>query len=171
MNRVKFYSVTDWGSGHQLKKAEKVINDFDKNKEYEIEDILEFYNITKYIDSKMYLEQWNKEYVEEINKIVKEMREKIFKYIDDNVNEEKFEEIIKSVPNEYMNDFFELIEKKILNIDILGNTFIQSIDKRNVPIYYLLEYKKIVKKYDNELRIIMLENILESAEILIKNII
>ena len=168
MNRVKFYSVTDWGSGNQLKKAEKVINDFDKNKEYEIEDILEFYNITKYIDSKMYLEQWNKEYIEEINKIVKEMREKIFKYIDDNVNEEKFEEIIKSVPNEYMNDFFELIEKKILNIDISGNTFIQSIDERNVPIYYLLEYKKIVKKYDNELRIIMLENILESAEILIK---
>ena len=94
MNRVKFYSVTDWGSGNQLKKAEKVINDFDKNKEYEIEDILEFYNITKYIDSKMYLEQWNKEYIEEINKIVKEMREKIFKYIDDNVNEEKFEEIL-----------------------------------------------------------------------------
>ena len=168
MNRVKFYSVTDWGSGNQLKKAEKVINNFDKNKEYKIEDILEFYNITKYIDRKMYLEQWNKEYIEEINKIVKEMREKIFKYIDDNVNEEKFEEIIKGVPNEYMNDFFELIEKKILNIDISGNTFIQSIDERNVPIYYLLEYKKIVKKYDNELRIIMLENILESAEILIK---
>ena len=168
MNRVKFYSVTDLGSGHQLKKAEKVINNFDKNKEYKIEDILEFYNITKYIDRKMYLEQWNKEYIEEINKIIKEMRKKIFKYIDDNVNEEKFEEIIKGVPNEYMNDFFELIEKKILNIDISGNTFIQSIDKRNVPIYYLLEYQKIVKKYDNELRLTMLENILESAEILIK---
>ena len=70
MNRVKFYSITDLGSGHQLKKAEKVINNFDKNKEYKIEDILEFYNITKYIDRKMYFEQWNKEYIEEINKII-----------------------------------------------------------------------------------------------------
>lgn len=33
MDRVKFYSVNDWAGGYQLKKAEKIINNFDKNNE------------------------------------------------------------------------------------------------------------------------------------------
>lgn len=33
MDRVKFYSMNDWAGGYQLKKAEKIINNFDKNNE------------------------------------------------------------------------------------------------------------------------------------------
>ena len=39
MDRVKFYSVNDWAGGYQLQKAEKIINDFDKNKKYTMEEI------------------------------------------------------------------------------------------------------------------------------------
>jgi len=29
MDRVKFYSVNDWVGGYQLKKAEKIINNYE----------------------------------------------------------------------------------------------------------------------------------------------
>ena len=54
-DRVKFFSVTDWGSGFQIEKAEIVLKNFDDKKEYNVIDLIEFYNITQYIDNKMYL--------------------------------------------------------------------------------------------------------------------
>ena len=46
MERVKFYSKLDLGCGFNLEKAYKVLNNYDENKiDYDINDILEFYNI------------------------------------------------------------------------------------------------------------------------------
>lgn len=82
MDRVKFYSVNDWAGGYQLKKAEKIINNFDKNKKYSMEEVLELYNITKYIDNNLFLKNWNTVYIEKAKDITKEMKSIVFKYMD-----------------------------------------------------------------------------------------
>lgn len=49
--RVKFYSRSDYFYSYMLNKALEKIRIFDINKEtYSLEEILELYNITKYID-------------------------------------------------------------------------------------------------------------------------
>jgi len=168
MNKVKFYSVTDWASGYQLQNAEKIIREFDKNNEYGVVDLLEFYNITKYIDNKMFLRQWSDEFKENAIKVSKEMKTKIFKYFDENLNDEKFIEIIKEVPNEYIEDILEILEKKIDKINISEIIFIKALKDRKIPIYYVLYHEKIVKKYDKELRNEMMKDINNSAEIILK---
>ena len=70
MDRVKFYSTYDWACGTNLKKLEEVLDKFDDNKNYEINDIIEFYNCKKYIDNGCYLNDWTTEYIEKVkNKV------------------------------------------------------------------------------------------------------
>lgn len=167
MDRIKFYSVNDWASVYQLQKAEKHINDFDKNKEYTIEEVLELYNITKYIDNNLFLKNWNTVYIEKAKHVTKEMKSIVFKYMD-NISNEDFETILNDVPNRYIDDFFELFEKKIEKINITADIFIKAICERNISIYHILHLKKIVKKYDSEIRKIMLQDIINSTEIMIR---
>lgn len=168
MDRVKFYSVNDWAVGYQLQKAEKIINDFDKNKKYTMQEILELYNITKYIDNNLFLKKWSTVYIEKAKEVAKEMKTIVFKYMDSNILNEDFQIILKDVSNQYIDDFFELFEKKIKNINIFGDIFIKSICERNISIYHILQFKKIVKKYDSELRNVMLQDIINSTEIMIR---
>lgn len=168
MDRVKFYSVNDWAGGYQLKKAEKIINDFDKNKKYSMEEVLELYNITKYIDNNLFLKNWNTVYIEKAKDVTKEMKSIVFKYMDSNISNEDFETILNDVPNQYIDDFFELFEKKIEKINITADIFIKAICERNISIYHILHFKKIVKKYDSEIRKIMLQDIINSTEIMIR---
>lgn len=168
MDRVKFYSVNDWAGGYQLQKAEKIINDFDKNKKYTIEEVLELYNITKYIDNNLFLKNWNTVYIEKSKDVTKEMKAIVFKYMDSNITNEDFETILNDVPNQYIDDFLELFEKKIEKINITADIFIKSICERNISIYHILHFKKIVKKYDSEIRKIMLQDIINSTEIIIR---
>ena len=168
MNRVKFYSTTDLGCGYQLEKAEDVIKSFDSNKEYNITDLIEFYNVTKYIDNKVFLKKWDDFYIDNVTEICKEMKKKIYKYFDEKISEDSIKNIIKAIPIQYIEDFLELLEKKIEKINLNGEIFIQAIKDNNIPIYHILYFKKIVKQYDAELKEVMLEDIINSTEIIIR---
>ena len=168
MDKVKFYSITDLGSGYELQKAENIIESYNDSKEYNITELIELYNITKYIDNKMFLKKWDDVYIENIKKTCKEMKKKIYKYFDEEISEYNIKNIIKSIPIQYIEDFFELFDKKIEKISINGEIFIQAIKDNNIPIYHVLYFKKIVKQYDSELKKIMIEDIINSTEIIIR---
>ena len=168
MDKVKFYSITNLGIGYQLKKAECIIESYNKSKEYNITELIELYNITKYIDNKMFLKKWDDVYIENVKKTCKEMKKKIYKYFDEEISEYNIKNIIKSIPIQYIEDFFELFDKKIEKISINGEIFIQAIKDNNIPIYHVLYFKKIVKQYDSELKKIMIEDIINSTEIIIR---
>ncbi len=168
MDKVKFYSITNLGIGYQSKKAEGIIESYNKSKEYNITELIELYNITKYIDNKMFLKKWDDVYIENVKKTCKEMKKKIYKYFDEEISEYNIKNIIKSIPIQYIEDFFELFDKKIEKISINGEIFIQAIKDNNIPIYHVLYFKKIVKQYDSELKKIMIEDIINSTEIIIR---
>ena len=70
MDRVKFYSTTDLGNGYQLQKAENILESYNDTKEYNITELIEFYNITKYIDNKIFLKKWDDTYIDNVKKSV-----------------------------------------------------------------------------------------------------
>lgn len=168
MDRVKFYSTTDLGNGYQLQKAENILESYNDTKEYNITKLIEFYNITKYIDNKIFLKKWDDTYIDNVKKICIQMKKRIYKYFDEFISEKNIKIIIKDLPIQYIEDFLELFEKKIEKINIRGNVFIQAIKEINIPIYHILYFKKIVRQYDNELKEIMLEDAIDSAVIIIR---
>lgn len=65
MERVIFYSPNDWAGGYNLKKTEELLETYDENNNYnDINDLLEFYNINKYIENGVYLKEWDTQYID-----------------------------------------------------------------------------------------------------------
>ena len=58
LNRIQFYSIGDLASGDNLSKAEPILKEKVKNVYEDINDIMELYNIKKYIDNEVYLKVW-----------------------------------------------------------------------------------------------------------------
>lgn len=167
-DRVKFFSVTDWGSGFQIEKAEIVLKNFDDKKEYNVIDLIEFYNITQYIDNKMYLKKWNNDDIEKIKKITNNMKKKIHIFFNSKLSNDNFEFILEQVSNEYMDDFFEIINQHIQSINISNNIFKKAIKEKDIFLLYILTQKQLVNKYSNEIKDIMIEKYMESARIIIE---
>lgn len=65
---IRFFSVDDLACGHYLEKSEVIMNDFDNTKSisaYSINEIIQFDNICKYIDNKVYLKSWSQDKIAE----------------------------------------------------------------------------------------------------------
>lgn len=116
----------------------------------------------------IFLKKWDDIYIDNAKKICIQMKKKIFKYFDDEISETNINNIVKSIPTQYIEDFFELFEKKIEKININGKIFVQVIKDNNIPIFHVLYFKKIVKQYDIELKEVMLEDVINSTEIIIR---
>ena len=161
MERVKFYSKSDLGCAYNLEKLYKIINDYDEKKmDYDINDILEFYNIILYVDNECYLKKWTDVEIENMKNICKKMHKSIGVYlsrIDDNNIEKIFFGLEKNY--QYYDDFFEVMEKFNVFKRISENAFEKIIKDRYV-LRHILQNKKIVSKFGNIIR----NKILESSE-------
>lgn len=70
LNRVEFFSKEDMASGHQLSKGECILRKDIFPNYTDINDVLELYNIKKYIDNNLYLKDWSQEDIEDFNQKV-----------------------------------------------------------------------------------------------------
>ena len=150
MDRVKFYSTYDWACGTNLKKLEEVLNKFDDTKNYEINDIIEFYNCIKYIDNGCYLNDWTTEYIEKVKNKLKNLNKVIGCFlltIDDN----NIISIIDNIDYIYKEDFWELFDKhKVYNR--ISDLKFDEILKNRYILETISDFKNIVKHYGNIIR-------------------
>lgn len=72
LNRVKFFSKEDMAGGHQLSKGEHILRKETLSNYTDINDVLELYNIKKYIDNDLYLRDWSQEDIEDFKQKVTE---------------------------------------------------------------------------------------------------
>lgn len=168
MDKVKFYSATDWSCGYELQKAEEIIRSYKNNQEYNIVELMEFYNIVKYIDNKIYLTDWSSRDIEEIKKVTDQMKRKIYLFFDKNIEDKNFGIILDQIIDEYMEDFFEILNNKIDKVNISNKVFKKEIENHNISLKIILENKSIVKRYSLELEEIMIKQYMQSAKIIIE---
>lgn len=61
LNRVEFYSKEDMAAGHHLQKGEHILKTDIKSNYSDINEVVELYNIKKYIDNELYLKSWTQD--------------------------------------------------------------------------------------------------------------
>lgn len=74
---VKFYSVDDWASGFELKKAQEILDRYNKNyylASTNVNDFIEIYNVQKYFDNNLFLNEWSEEDVNKYKMIAMILR-------------------------------------------------------------------------------------------------
>ena len=150
-HRIKYYSNSDLSTGWNLKKIKEVIENYDEAKEnYEINDIIEFYNITQFIDNKIYLNNWDDTYVENLKNTNRKIKASIGKYCS-KINNRNVYKTFEDVERNYKEDFFKIIEEYKIYNRINQREFNRLIYNTNY-LEISIKNKEIAKYYSNTLR-------------------
>lgn len=157
-DRVKFYSTSDYSSGFHLRRVKEIVDQFNSNKvDYDVNEIIEFYNIIKFIDIKAYLITWKEQDIEIIQKVCKEYKRIVACYIK-GIDDSNFVELYNKVDRIYKDDFFELLEKYKVYERVSETTFDELLHNEKVCMHYILRNKKLVNYYGNIIRTCLLNN-------------
>lgn len=158
MERIKFYSINDMVSGENLIRIKEIVDNFDENKKYyNINDIIELYNITKYVDTECYKNyklNWSEDDISKIKDAIKKYKGIIARYIKSISNENittKYMEIQDDY-YDYREDFFELLEKYKAYENISECIFSELLHTPKVFLEYILRNKNMTYYHGNAIR-------------------
>lgn len=165
-NRIKFYSKYDGAGFSNLEKAEEILLNFDEEKDYAVNDIIEFYEIKQYIDSEVYLPKWTPEEIEIYKSISKRMWIVIVRFWQ-KLNDSNLLELFESLECWTIEDsFWEMVENVSAYKQISNTAFNFLISSQKVNIRAILYNEKTVQKFATELRNFLLLHE-ETAELLL----
>ena len=111
LNRVEFYSKEDMAGGHQLTKGEHILRNETQSNYTGINNVLELYNIKKYIDNELYLKGWTQEDIKDFKQKVTEYGKAIGQFMS-NVNDNNVVDLYEKTLRGYVNSFWELVNKQ-----------------------------------------------------------
>lgn len=168
IDRIVFYSKEDMASSHNLIKAEKLLNSFNSEQNFTLNDLLEFYNIKLHFDNELYLTKWSKSDQEKYNQIIEEnwssLKKRFLK-----INDQNIEDIINDLEYRYKNNFWDLINKLSIYKSISHSTFSDILENFSSQINYILPQKNIVQKFNKVIRDFLM-SYKNSAEILLSQL-
>ncbi|MFC5270933.1 hypothetical protein [Adhaeribacter terreus] len=165
LNRVVYYSKDDLAGSSHLTKGESILRSSTKSNYTDINDVLELYNIKKYIDNDLFLNSWTpediiafKQKVNEFGKIVGQF----MSTIDDNNVLQQYSLTVR----EYIDSFWELVNNQAIFKRISKVNFSTILTDEPHLIYTILTHRSIVDQYNSELKTFLL-TYPKSAEILL----
>ena len=165
LNRVEFYSMEDMASGHHLQKGEHILRTDTKTSYTDINEVLELYNLKKYIDNELYLKSWTQEDIANFKQKAVEYGKVIGKFmatIDDNNVLPFYENTLQN----YIHSFWELVNNQSIFKRITKPNFSNILTNEPHVIHEILTHKGLVDYYDREIKNFLL-TYSQSAEILL----
>lgn len=146
MSKIKFYSEYDWACGWDIDGIIEKINENDIDKSWTLDNLIEFYNILKYLNIERFSAYIVKQTGIDIKKYVKKIKQKIGVFIGKNkcnfVSLYEDEDLIDA------EDFFEIIEKFSIYNEITAEDFNVLLNKKYVHVHIVLKFKKITEHFD-----------------------
>ncbi|MGN0561695.1 MAG: hypothetical protein ACI4K6_02725 [Candidatus Fimenecus sp.] len=165
---VKFYSKNDLSSGVNLKKAEPIIENFSKGKEYfDVNEVIELYNIKQFFDNGIKLLEWTPQKYQTLQSTVQSFMASIGKFFS-KLNADNFEKIISEVDFLYRSDFFSLLDLFKVQERIPSPLIKELLEHEKIRLHNILLCKNITYHFQDVIREYMLEDA-ETAEILLSN--
>lgn len=163
MERIKYYSSNDFSFSEEFNRALSLIKNI-KEKECNINDILEFYNILKFLNNDIV-----KSHSNEIDKNWQDSKKIMQQLVNKfclKINKDNIMTILDEVELNYIDDFFEVFSKYKIYTRIDDDVFTKIINRRATDINSILEVKDLVKCYDQVIRKTLIEK-KNSAELLL----
>ncbi|HDR7623656.1 TPA: hypothetical protein QCX73_003313 [Bacillus mycoides] len=157
MEGVKFYSATDLAGGHYLSKAEDLILNFKEDQGHTINDILELYNCTLYIENKIFFTQWSDEHKEQLKKICKGIKGYVARYFS-SIDKVNIELLVETLHWQYKEDFLKLFAQYQLKDRIDENTFATLLSKKLFSITQVCQQPQLVENYGTAVKHFVLGN-------------
>ncbi|MGM7446894.1 hypothetical protein ACP7H9_00090 [Idiomarina sp. ST20R2A10] len=166
-NRVVFHSVHDISGGHSLSLAEKILDQHcdEDDYGYNINDIVELYNIKLFFDNGLYLKSWSESDKEKYIDKVKGLSSTIGRFFSQ-LDDAKFVEQYNQLSYQYLDYFWCLVNNYQAFKNISSSNFKEILKVNPNHIRNVLRQKFIVKKYKNEI-CELLKSYDRSAEILL----
>ena len=161
--RVVFLWIGDGANWYCLKLAEEkyLKNDYClEDQELDIVDYLEFYNIHKYFENNIFLNEWNQATKEEYQNKVKKLLEVSYKFfwgINENNILLNLEKLEKGYGYQYKKDFWDLLTKLRIYEKIDSELLLKILEKYNYLIIFILEDKKLVSYFNQTITQFLLE--------------
>jgi hypothetical protein len=165
LNKVEFHSKEDMAGGHNLQKGEHILRVDTKSNYTDINEILELYNIKKYIDNELYLISWTEDDIINFKQKTIEYGKAIGKFmatIDDN----NILVLYGNTLRNYIHSFWELVSNQSIFKRISKPNFSSILANEPHIIYEILTQKSLVDYYDKEIKNFLL-TYSKSAEILL----
>lgn len=165
LNKVVFHSKEDMAGGYNLQKGEHILRADTKSNYIDINEVLELYNIKKYIDNDLYLRNWNQDDITNFKQKATEFGKTIgrfFATIDDNNVVSEYEKTLRN----YVHSFWEIVNNQSIFKRISKTNFSNILTNELHLIHEILIHKGIVDHYDTEIKNFLL-TYSQSAEILL----
>ena len=148
---IKFYSNKDMSIGHNLEKAEPIIEAFDSSKEYsDINEVIELFNIQELMSSGVALEKWDSQTITRLSNTCKRFSEIIGRFFS-KIMDSNIKTSFQSLNRLYVEDFWLLFSKYKVFSRVSGKTVVELLDEDVAALWPILEHKNIVLSYDHEL--------------------
>jgi hypothetical protein len=165
VNRVNFFSKENLLCGHNLSLAEPILRGFDRNRTYDVNDVIELYQIKLYIDQDLFLQSWTENDIAEFKGTVKEIWNVISKFWT-NINETNVATIFNKLEIGNQRSFWSLIEKFKTYKYISEGSFNKILNSQSIWIREVLHQKNLVNYYGNVIRQYLM-NYEKSAELIL----
>lgn len=167
---IVYHSAQDMTAWWNLEIAEKLLDSIDINNEFSLVEYLEFFNIHQYFENKVFLPKWSEEDISKYKSISQELFKKTCIFMK-TINESNIIDNLHLLDEvyEYQRDFWYLCDKFKVLENIPSSHFIEILWKYPHYIRFLLHYRDIVRKFDNELRVFLLDYS-ESCELILEHI-
>lgn len=110
LRRVVYYSNNDLSSRRNLENAEKIIQLFNKNNSFAINDLLELYNIQLYFKNNLRLPNWSDKQYQKYKTITSNFWELIKNFFL-SIDNSNFTQIFTEINFHYTHNFWELFNK------------------------------------------------------------
>lgn len=165
LNRVVFYSKEDMAGGHHLQKGEPILKADTKTTYTNINEVLEIYNLKKYIDNDLFLKSWSQDDITDFKTKASEYGKAVGKFMA-TINDSNVISLYENTLQNYIHSFWELVNNQGVYKRISKANFTTILTNEPHLIHEILIHKNLVGYYDIEIKSFLL-TYPQSAEILL----
>ncbi len=165
LSKVVFYSREDMAWGHSLQKGEHILRADLKAEYLDVNEVLEIYNLKKFLDNEMYLQSWTQDDIVTFkNKII--LFSKVIGRFMATINDKNVLAVHGIVLQNYINSFWELLSNQKVFKRISKNIFSSILEGEPFLINEILTHKPLVQFYSDEIKSFLL-TYSQSAELIL----
>lgn len=166
-NRFVFYPYPDGASWEKRERVEIILNNFDNNTMFSINDIIELYQIKLKLDEGRFPGVWTDQIKIKYQNTVKHFWSTISKFFI-NINDNNFIDFYNELGWNYFESFWTLINNLKVYKHIKPETFTQIIEKDDFYLEQVLVEENIVNYYSDVIKASLMARS-DSAKILLSH--